>query len=147
MPNSESPAGVIVGFQVTVITLRLNREIEMGDRGERTWIPVADYLNLASFLVTLVAVFVLPAVGIGTVDGARVAFGLAALLLAGWPFAILGHYKLYPKLALRWRARSDQTESSELRGREHFPKQERMVVVATILIAIGFLVVAILNRA
>ena len=55
-----SVAGVLVGFQVAALTLRVNREIDVGSSGDRTWLPVADCVNLLSLSVTLIGVFVLP---------------------------------------------------------------------------------------
>jgi hypothetical protein len=47
-----------VRFQIAAFTLRINREIDMVDAGEPTWLPAADLVNLLSLVVTLLGVFV-----------------------------------------------------------------------------------------
>lgn len=86
-------AGVIAGFSVTVLIFRIGRETEMRARGEPYWFPPADFLLLGSLAVVLVGVFVLPVLGAGLAFG-QYALGWAFLLLAGYPFAIVGHYDI-----------------------------------------------------
>jgi hypothetical protein len=68
MPTAEanyatlwSAAGILVGFQVTALTLRVKREIDVGDRLDLTWLPPADLVNLISLATTLLGVIAAPA--------------------------------------------------------------------------------------
>jgi hypothetical protein len=90
-------AGVVVGFSVTAFLYRIKREAEIrsgAPLGEGLyWLPPADFALLGSLVVVLVGVFVLPVLGAGLAF-ARYALGWAFLLLAGYPFALIGHYEI-----------------------------------------------------
>jgi hypothetical protein len=38
---------------VTALTLRVNRELSVGERGDLTWLPVADFINMLSLSLKL----------------------------------------------------------------------------------------------
>ena len=91
-------AAVLIGFQFTAFGLRLQREMSMAKAKDeenkengRIWLPPAEYLNLTSLLCTA-SVFVLPLLRFAAIDRAQHLFGLAIILLAGYPFALAGHY-------------------------------------------------------
>jgi hypothetical protein len=88
-------AGVLIGLQTTAFSARATREIRVGDRGDLTWLPPADMLNLASLVVTAVGVFVLPVLRIGSSALPREALGLGVVLAVGYPFGLAGHYDMY----------------------------------------------------
>jgi hypothetical protein len=119
-------AGVLLGFQVTSFTWRVSREVEVGKSGDLTWLPVADALNLASMLTTVVGVFVFPILDLADINFSKNAFGLAALLFIGYPFALAGHYEMYNK----------NTE----RSYTYFPLQERIVLLIVSVSVIAYLV-------
>ncbi len=121
-------AGVLLGFQITSFAWRLSREVKVGESGDLTWLPPADLLNLASMLVTAIGVFALPILGLSTPDLMKDAFGLALLLFVGYPFALAGHYELY----------SRGTKRSYL----YFPRQERVVVAAVVILTAAFAILA-----
>jgi hypothetical protein len=84
-------AAVLIGFQFTAFGWRLQREMSMARDGQTIWLPPAEYLNLTSLLCTA-SVFVLPIFRLATIDRVQHLFGLAIVLLAGYPFALAGHY-------------------------------------------------------
>jgi hypothetical protein len=86
-------AGVVVAFSVTAFIFRIGREAQLRSEGLRYWLPPADFVLLGSLVVALVGVFVLPVLGAGLAF-ARYALGWAFLLLAGYPFALAGHYEI-----------------------------------------------------
>ena len=86
-------AGIVVGFSVGAFGFRIQREIGMRAAGKPYWLPPADFVLLASLATVLVGVFVVPVLGAGTAF-ARYSLGWAFLLLAGYPFALAGHYDL-----------------------------------------------------
>jgi len=40
-----TPAGLILGFQVTLFKWRLERESEVGDKGDIPWLVPSDYIS------------------------------------------------------------------------------------------------------
>jgi hypothetical protein len=123
--------GVLVGFQVTALTLRVNREIEVGGTGDFTWLPVADCINLLSLSLTLIGVFVLPVINVIGLGAASKIFGLAVLLLVGYAFALAGHYEMF--------------NPTSGRSMEYFPLQERVVVALVGIATISYVVTAALR--
>jgi hypothetical protein len=116
-------SSITVGFGITVLFFRIDRELRMAERRERIWIPWADWLLLAATLGSLIAVL-LPLVLFpdSEVLGLRVpAAGCAAALvcLTGYVIGALAHYRLI------------------LASGRHGPRSnpepaERVVVIATV---------------
>jgi hypothetical protein len=107
-------AGVVVGFSVVAFTFRIKRESEIRSGHPpgtvKYWLPPADFVLIGSLAVVLIGVFVLPVLGAG-LTFARYALGWAFLLLAGYPFALAGHYDILfgevPKETMRRRKEAD----------------------------------------
>jgi hypothetical protein len=107
--------GILVGFAVTAFTFRIQRESSIRSRtvGVETtyWLPPADLLLVLAFVVDLVGVFVIPSIWID-IHFARLALGLACLMLAGYLPALAGHYDILfgriPKRTQARRARSQR---------------------------------------
>jgi hypothetical protein len=127
-----SAAGVLAGFQVTAFTLRVNREITVGGMGDLTWLPVADLINVISLGSTLLGVFILPVLGLVTTSFAGKAFGLAAVLLAGYAITLVGHYEMF----------NPKTPRTFL----YFPRQEQIAAAATVAAATAYIVLAAVRR-
>jgi hypothetical protein len=92
---------VLVGFQVASLSWRINREVYMEAKGERTWVTWADGFVGASFLVLVGGVFAVPVVSAAPVVDAVPTmtvvklFGLALTLFTPSVFVLAGHYNLY----------------------------------------------------
>ena len=92
-------ASVIGAFGAAMLFFRIQRELQMRKAGERVWFPLADWLIFAATLVSLLLV-ILPLV---TTDPKSptylklpaAACGAAAVLVAGYLFAILAHYRIF----------------------------------------------------
>ena len=109
----------------------MNREISVGQQGDLTRLPVADWINLLSLSLTLIGVFVLPVLEvIGRVTASKL-FGLAVLLLVGYGFAIAGHYEMFNPYTGR--------------SMDYFPLQERVVAAVVGLAASSYVVIAVLK--
>jgi hypothetical protein len=121
-------AGVLLGFQITSFTWRVSREVDAG-KSDLTWLPIADIFNLASMLVVVIGVFVLPILNVANLKFMKLAFGLALLLFIGYPFALAGHYDMYNK--------------NTRRSMRYLPLQERVVTVLILLAVVAYLVVAL----
>ncbi len=90
-------ATIIAAFGTAMLFFRIQRELEMQRSGETIWIPWADGLIVLSTLISLVLV-VLPLIIASNVAGtlmvASTACAAAVVLVAGYPFAILAHYRI-----------------------------------------------------
>jgi len=121
-------AGVLMGFQVTSFAWRVSREVEVGQEGDLTWLPPADILNLASMVVAMLGVFVLPILELGSLGFANKSFGLAVLLYVGYPFALAGHYEMY--------------NNKTPRSFAYFPMQERVAIGFVLIMVVTYVCLA-----
>ena len=119
-------AGVLMGFQVTSFAWRISREVKVAEKNDLTWLPPADLMNLASMVVAVVGVFVLPTLDLVGTNFAEHSFALALLLFVGYPFALAGHYDMY----------NHKTYRSYL----YFPFQEKVVVAIVAILVVAYLV-------
>ncbi len=89
-------AAIVMGFGITVIMFRLQRELEMRDKGEPSWIAYSDRLILSSIFISLFLVF-LPIFVLPTplsITLAHAGCFAAVVLQAGFIPSILAHYRL-----------------------------------------------------
>ncbi|AEE53292.1 hypothetical protein [Haliscomenobacter hydrossis] len=91
-------AGILLGFQVTAFTFRLNRELQFPDRTQR-WFPLADFLNILSMLITTIFVFAIPIAQRNNIniDNCYFWFGVAMIIFVFYPIALIAHYDLLGK--------------------------------------------------
>jgi hypothetical protein len=132
LPDLWTAAGILLGFQVTSFAARVNREIAVGEKEDITWLPPADIMNLFSMLVLVVGIFILPVLGFAGREFMRYAFGLAMLLFIGYPFALAGHYDMYNKKTRR--------------SYRYFPFQEKVVVTVIAVLAIAYVIIAMIKK-
>ena len=118
-------AGVLLGFQVASFAWRIGQETQVADRGDISWIPPSDYLNLIAMLVTVLGVFVAPVLGLAGIEAAQMWFGLGAILFVGHSFALAGHYELF--------------NHKSIRSYQYFPFQEKVIVLAVILLSLAYM--------
>ena len=88
-------ASVLGGFQVAAFAWRINRELHMEEEGYQTWLTIADYIVVLSFLVLAFGVFAAPIFGVATPDLAARLFGLSLIMFGSSAFVLAGHYNLY----------------------------------------------------
>lgn len=118
-------AGVLLGFQVTSFAWRIRQETQVSERGDISWIPPSDYLNLIAMLVTVLGVFVAPVLGLAGIATAQMWFGLGAILFVGHSFALAGHYELF--------------NYKSMRSYQYFPFQEKVIVLVVILLSLAYM--------
>ena len=119
-----TPAGLLLGFQVTLFKWRLEREAEVGDKGDIPWLTPSDYVSLVGMLAFVFGVVLLPVSGVVSTKFARWAFGLGALLFVGQALGLAGHYQLFNRTKTRqfvWCSR-----------------QELAVLILTIITALAY---------
>jgi len=120
-----TPTGLILGFQVTLFKWRLEREAEVGDKGDIPWLVPSDYVSIVGMLVFIFGVILFPLSGIFSITAARLSFGIGGLLFIGQALGLAGHYQLYNRTHIRefvW-----------------FPRQEKVVVILTIVVTMAFI--------
>lgn len=102
MPSAEllaTVASIITAFGAAMLFFRIQRELEMGDLGEVNWLPWSDRLLLVATLMCLLLVLI-PTMLIGETKSILTRLPLAAnttalVLVAGYIFGILAHYRLF----------------------------------------------------
>lgn len=128
-----SIASIMAGFGSAMLFFRIDREIRMHEQEEVTWIPWADWLLISATLTSLLLV-ILPIVTLSPRPGVlrnlpAAGCSAASVLVAGYIFAILAHYRL-----ILGHNRSGSRGNPE-------PAEERLVLfVAFVGILVFFLV-------
>ena len=120
-----TPTGLLLGFQVTLFKWRLERESEVGDKGDIPWLVPSDYVSIVGMLAFLCGVLLLPMSGLASTVVARTSFGLGALLFVGQVLGLAGHYQLF--------------NQSKTRKFVWFPTQEKAVVLLTVATGLLYL--------
>lgn len=124
-----TPVGLILGFQVTLFKWRLERESEVGDKGDIPWLVPSDYLSIVGMLVLVLGAILLPLSAVFSIKIARISFGLGSLLFVGQALGLAGHYQLYNR--------------SKKRQFVWFPLQERVVILLTLVGATAYLLLVL----
>jgi hypothetical protein len=130
-------ASIVAGFGVAVLVFRIQRETTL----QTKWIPWADWLLIAATMVALGGV-ILPIISFSQPPACVVKFGSAAsslvvLLVIGYPFAILAHYRL---IGAEGAARAKRSEA-----RYNPEPLERRWVIVTFTIAILVFIARLLS--
>src|SRR5436305_6921155 len=91
-------ASIISGFGVAMLFFRIQRELYMHEKLEPNWIPWADRLLIAATAISLIFV-ILPLVAVQkpsvlTTRLPWAACSAAAIMVSGYIFGILAHYRL-----------------------------------------------------
>lgn len=122
-----SPAIMLLGFQLTLLAFRLSRDQRLGSEGKPVYLPLAEWLNLGSMLLTVFGVLVPSLLGLSNPRFAKYVFAMALALLGGYPLAVSSHYDLF--------AANPATTAPEKRA-----------VKITVAVALGFLVLGLLKH-
>jgi hypothetical protein len=93
----EALAPVLLALEFVAFGWRINREIPLGDQGRRTWLPLADLINIASMLAVVVLCIVRP-LAVGEFDRtARAMLAVGYILIAFHPVTTAAHYRLFSR--------------------------------------------------
>jgi hypothetical protein len=140
-------ASVVLGFQLTSFSWRISRELQFRDPAIR-WLPPADILNLGSFAITVIGVFLVPVLVTRTdASFARSAFAVALVLLLAYPFAVVAHYSLLQgRDAPRSRRGEEAEPERQARRRDAGTRAERAIVVTAAVLAVIYAAYLILAR-
>ena len=119
-------ATVLLALQATSFGWRINRESAASEKGEPTWLPVADIINLLAMCISVSCVFLAPILGFWSTGGAIRSFGLVLILTVGHAVSLAAHYELF---------------NVGKRSNAYFPLQEKFAVGATLAVALVYLLV------
>lgn len=124
-------ASVISAFGAAMLFFRLQRENDMRQKGEPVWLPRADWLLVAATTLCLLLVIV-PLTAFSGLRLPAAAAGSSAILVAGYVFAIMAHYRIFfVREGLFW--------GSLREGPRHNPEpSERILVWITTSLAVLF---------
>jgi len=87
----------LIALQFAAFGWRVNREINLGDSGRATWIPIPDVLNIMSLLATVICLIVVPIATDSYFWLSRVVLGAGYILIAFHPFTMAAHYRLWSR--------------------------------------------------
>ena len=117
-------ASVLLALQATSFGWRINRESAASEKGEPTWLPVADIINLLAMCISVSCVFLAPILGFWSTGGAMRSFGVVLILTVGHAASLAAHYELF---------------NVGKRSNTYFPLQEKFAVGATLTTASAYL--------
>lgn len=87
----------LIALQFAAFGWRVNREINLGDTGRATWIPIPDVLNIMSLLATVICLIVVPIATDSYFWLSRMVLGAGYVLIAFHPFTMAAHYRLWSR--------------------------------------------------
>lgn len=87
----------LIALQFVAFGWRVNREINLGDAGRATWIPIPDVLNIMSLFATVICLIVLPIATDTYLWLSRIVLGVGYVLIAFHPITMAGHYRLWSR--------------------------------------------------
>ncbi|MBL7809285.1 MAG: hypothetical protein JNN28_15805 [Saprospiraceae bacterium] len=122
-------AGILIGFQITIFTFRMTRELTL--KRKKRWFPLPDFINLLSVLITVIFVFLYPLKNMETFDlkTCQKLFGFAILLFIIYPFALIGHYEFFTK------------SSKRIKDQKYLTSQELIVMIIGSIVSILYLAI------
>ena len=86
--------GIILALQFAAFGWRVNREITVGDRNDRTWLPLPDLLNIIALFSVVWFCIVMPLAHNEYGNWSRRALAAGAVLIAFHPLTMAAHYGL-----------------------------------------------------
>ena len=119
-------ASLVTAAGVTMFSFRIQREAAMAATGQRTWIPLADWLLIGATLIAIVIVLLPILLFDSDFVGRRVptaACGAALVALAGYVVALPAHYRLI-------------LSAGRTGPRPYVEGPERTIVIATVTVAL-----------
>jgi hypothetical protein len=132
---------LLIALQFAAFGWRINREITVGDKGEKTWLPVTDIVNICCMLLTLTFCILTPLV-VGRFTPLSVAMlGFSFTLIFSHPINMLAHYELLKGPGRRKYAKTTSSgKAIDFDLLPYWPLQER-VSVSVSLIAAGIIAI------
>ena len=126
-------ASIIAGFGSAMLFFRIQRELQMSEENEVTWIPWADWLLILATLTSLLLV-ILPIVSLRSRQDIlenlpAAGCAAASIMVAGYIFGILAHYRL-----ILGKNQDEPRDNPE-------PAEKVLVILAAVLSGAAFIAV------
>ncbi|MCP4349577.1 MAG: hypothetical protein GY795_29195 [Desulfobacterales bacterium] len=128
---------LLVGLQFAAFGWRINREISVGDRGEQTWIPLTDILNLANFCLAVIFCILIPLTtdDFGNISKAFLASG--SVLIFFHPINMAAHYELFDnKGRIKHVKMKNENKELDFDKLSYCPHQEKISIFISVVLAI-----------
>jgi hypothetical protein len=119
----------LIALQFAAFGWRVNREINLGDSGRATWIPIPDVLNIMSLLATVICLIVVPITTDAYFWLSRIILGAGYVLIAFHPFTMAAHYRL-------WRRESKSGHVSDGKVNPYATGEELLSASISIILAV-----------
>ena len=88
---------LLIALQFAAFGWRINREISLGDKIRKTWLPIVDILNIVSMLVVVVICIILPLIGLSFTKLIKITISEAYILIIFHLINMSAHYRLFSK--------------------------------------------------
>jgi len=110
----------------------------VGDRGEQTWLPLTDRVNILSMFLTLTLCILIP-LFVGRFTRMPIAaFGFASVLIFWHPISMAAHYELLAGPGRRKYAKQVASgKAIDFEILRYAPRQERISVLASLIVALS----------
>jgi hypothetical protein len=135
-PPAQALPAILLALQIATLGWRINREIPLGDKGERTWFPVADYLNVLSMVSVVFVCIVMPINFTENKTAIRIALTAGFILIGLYPLNLMAHYRFFSRLGRHKYILKKQ-------GFPYITDQEWVTLIITIVITGTYLVLTI----
>ena len=121
-------ASGLLSLEIASLAWMIREENRVAQRGNLSWFPIADFLNLFAIAST-VAVFIGPLSGHEVTPSTKL-LGLSLILFFGHMLSVIGHYELFIPRGRSYR---------------YFPPQEIVCVLLTLSTAGSYIYFVIIN--
>ncbi len=128
--SEQSFVPILLALQFAAFGWRINREITLGDQNRRTWLPIPDYINVATLLLVVLACVIFPLATGAFAARQKVVLGMGYVLIAMHPVNVAAHYRLFSK-----KGRSVYSEAS--RDYPYITGQEIGSLILTLFLVAG----------
>lgn len=123
--------GVLVALQFAAFGWRINREIPLGDAGRRTWLPIADFINVVA-LISVIAFCVVNPIRLGVFGRfSTTALAVGFVLIGFHPIITAAHYRLFSKTGRSIYIKGPNDDYPYMTG------QETLALIASVIAAMG----------
>lgn len=92
--NIDIMAIPVTALQFAAFGWRINRVITVGEEKRKTWLPLANLLNIVMLLLIIFSCIVIPITFGGFYTFKRIIMVAAAIFIAFHPITTAGHYGL-----------------------------------------------------
>jgi hypothetical protein len=127
---------LLIALQFAAFGWRINREIPMGDKGLKTWLPIADLANILSMLSVVIICIIIPMIISVSEQITTIIIAEAFVLIVFHPINMAAHYRLFSKLG-RYKYEIEKKDFP------YITDQEIITYIITFIIMTGLLILSI----